>query len=83
MGLAGWEENRERHPPLSGADIVGRVGHSGSGKGFLALAAGGALAAVLLAAAVAGVGVGKVNPQFCTDGGDFCLGVGNEGTEYL
>lgn len=72
-----------RYPLLSGADIVGRVGHSGSGEGFLSLAAGGALAAVQLAAAVAGIGVGKVNTELCADGGDFCLGVGDEGTQDL
>ena len=79
MGLAGWEGNRERHPPLSGADIVGRVRYSGSGERVPAFAAGGALAAVQLAAAVTGIGVGKVNPELCAYGGDFSLGVGNEG----
>ena len=55
----------------------------GGKEGFLALAAGGALAAVLGGAFVAGVGVGKVDPEGGTGGGDFCLGVVDEGAQDL
>ena len=68
----------------SGADGVGGgVGDAGGGEGFAALAAGGALAAVEFAAAVAGVGVGEIHTELGAGGGYFCLGAGDEGAQNL
>ena len=70
-------------PPLKRLAIDCRVGDTSGGEGIAALAAGGALAAVQLAAAVAGIGVREIYAKLGTDGSDFSFGVGNEGPQNL